>query len=101
MPQTVVFKDHREGSAKKPRIPQSLYYTNGYMPKLADLRDALKSNKVFHNRYNPDLDDPSLREYFKDAIKPTAAEKAGKVDEDFENQDLLKFLIPGHQHKAD
>ena len=61
----------------------------------------MKSNKVFHNRYNPDLDDPSLREYFKDAIKPTAAEKAGKVDEDFENQDLLKFLIPGHQHKAD
>ena len=57
-PATVLFKDEREGGGKKPRIPQSLYYTNGYMPKLADLRDALKSNKIFHNRYNPDLDDP-------------------------------------------
>ena len=71
------------------------------MPKLADLRDALKSNKIFHNRYNPDLDDPQLREYFKDAIKPTKEEKEGKVDEHFENQDLLKFIIPDHQYKAD
>ena len=25
-------------------VPRSLYYTNGYMPKLADLRDALRNN---------------------------------------------------------
>ena len=49
-------------------IPKSLYYTNGYMPKLADLRDALKSNTIFHSRYNAELDDPGLRKYFKHAI---------------------------------
>ena len=61
----------------------------------------MKSNKIFHNRYNPELDDPALREYFKDAIKPTPAENAGELDEHFENQDLLKFIIPAHQAEAD
>ena len=72
---TVFFRDHREGSGKKTNIPQSLYYTNGYMPKLADIRDALRANKVFHNRYNPALDDPKLRAYYKDAIKKTKEEE--------------------------
>ena len=73
VPKSVITRDHREGPGKKPSIPQSLYYTNGYMPKLADLRDAIKSNKIFHNRYNPELDDPQVRKYFKDAIKLISA----------------------------
>ena len=47
------------------------------MPKLSDLRDALKSNKIFHNRYNPEMDDPQFKKYFKDAIKPTEEEIKG------------------------
>ena len=71
------------------------------MPKLSDLRDALKSNKIFHNRYNPEMDDPQFKKYFKDAIRPTEEEVKGQTDENFENQDLLKFIIPIHQKEID
>ena len=101
IPKSVITRDHREGSEKKPNIPQSLYYTNGYMPKLADLRDAIKQNKIFHNRYNPELDDPQFKKYFRDAIKPSKSERKGETDENHENQDALKFIIPRHQKEID
>ena len=54
---------------KKKDVPRSLYYTNGYMPKLSDLRDALRNNEIFHNRYNPHLDMPDIKRDFATAIK--------------------------------
>ena len=82
-------------------VPGALYYSNGYMPKLADLRDALRNNAIFHNRYNPHLDGPEIRRNFATAIKRAPTEEPGKVDEEYENQPLLEMLIPIHQAVLD
>ena len=66
-------------------VPRSLYFTNGYMPKLADLRNAIRNNLIFHNRYNPHLDDPEFKRIFDPAINRSPQEQAGKIDEAFEN----------------
>ena len=39
------------------------------MPKLADVRDALKNNMMFHNRYNPDLDTEDFKKLMAPALK--------------------------------
>lgn len=77
-------------------VPRSLYFTNGYMPKLSDLRDAIRNNKIFHNRYNPNLDDPEFNRIFANAINRSPTEPAGKIDEAFEDQLVLDMLIPVH-----
>ena len=82
-------------------MPKSLYFTNGYMPKLADLRDALRNNELFHNRYNPNLDTPEIRQAFATAIKRQPEETPGMVNEEFENQPLIDMLIPVHQEIID
>ncbi len=82
-------------------VPRSLYYTNGYMPKLSDLRDALRNNEIFHNRYNPELDTPAIRKVYQAAIKLQPGEVKGKVDEEFENQPVLEMCIPSHQDFID
>ena len=87
--------------SKKKDVPRSLYYTNGYMPKLSDLRDALRNNEIFHTRYNPNLDTPEVKRAFATAIKRSPSEVPGKVDEEYENQYLLDMLIPVHQDIVD
>ena len=77
-------------------VPRSLYFTNGYMPKLSDLRDVIRNNKIFHNRYNPNLDDPEFNRIFANAINRSPTEPAGKIDEVFEDQLVLDMLIPVH-----
>ena len=67
------------------------------MPKLSDLRDALRNNEIFHTRYNPTLDTPEVKQAFATAIKRSPSEVPGKVDEEYENQPLLDMLIPVHQ----
>ena len=71
--------------AQSVHVPGSLYYSNGYMPKLSDLRDALRNNSIFHDRYNPHLDGPEIRKKFATAIKRAPTEEPGKVDEEYEN----------------
>lgn len=71
------------------------------MPKLSDLRDALRNNNIFHDRYNPHLDGPEIRKNFATAIKCAPNEVPGKIDEEYENQPLLEMLIPVHQAVLD
>ena len=70
---------------KKP-MPRSLYFTNGYMPKLADLRDAVKNNSIFHHKYNPQLEDPAFKEIYGRVLKKQPGEKDRCVDEAFEER---------------
>ena len=71
------------------------------MPKLSDLRDAIRNNTIFHNRYNPHLDDPEFKRVFAAAIRRSPHEQKGKIDEAYENQPLLEMLIPVHQKIED
>ena len=66
------------------------------MPKLADLRDAIRNNQIFHNRYNPHLEDPSFKKLMAPAMKIQPGEVKGKVDEHLEEQPVLDLLIPVH-----
>ena len=65
-------------------VPKSLYFTNGYMPKLADLRDALRNNLMHHNRYNPELETEDFKKLVAPALKIQPGEIKGKVDEKLE-----------------
>ena len=49
--------------------PRSLYYSNQYLPKLADLRDAMRINQVFHNRFNEVLELPETKRYYAAALR--------------------------------
>lgn len=55
------------------------------MPKLSDLRNAVRNNKLFHSQYNPHLDDKDFRNVIKHALKRQPGETKGKVDEEFED----------------
>lgn len=49
--------------------PKSLYFTNGYMPKIADLRDALRNNSMYHSRFNPELETDDFKKLVGPALK--------------------------------
>ena len=82
-------------------MPRSLYYANGYVPKLADLRNALRNNDIFHNRYNPHFETADFRKTYAAAIKQSPLEKPRMIDEKHEDQNLLDMLIPVHQKAVD
>lgn len=69
-------------------VPRSLYFTNGYMPRLADLRDAIRNNTMFHNRYNPELETDDFKKLMAPALKKQPGEVKGKVDEQAETKDV-------------
>lgn len=78
-------------------LPRSLYYTNGYMPKLGDLREALRNNKIFHHQYNPQFESAAFRKYHAEALK-LLKEDPQNVDLDLENEiEVLDLLQPHHQ----
>ena len=81
--------------------PRELYFSNGYMPKLADLRDAMRNNQIFHSRFNPVLELPETKKYYAAALKLQEGEEEGFVDEGIEDRDVLDILIPGAQGKED
>ena len=65
--------DVEDGKEKQPKQllpPRDLYYSSEYMPKVADLRDAMRNNKIFHNRFNPALELPETKKYYSTALKP-------------------------------
>ena len=72
-------------NSKKPNVPRSLYYSNGYVPKLSHLRDALRNNNIFHNRFNPEFETSEFKKTYAPAIKRSPAEPVGKIDEKFED----------------
>ena len=67
------------------------------MPVVADIRDAIRNNKIFHNRFNPALEIPETKKYYAAALKDIDGEKQGYVHEDVEDQDVLALLVPGAQ----
>jgi len=78
-------------------VPKSLYITSGYMPKLSDLRDALRNNAMYHNRFNPEFETADFKKVYSPAVRLQPGEVPGKVDEVFENKPVLEMLIPRQQ----
>ena len=66
-------------------LPRSLYFASGYMPKLSDLRDAMRNNQLFHSRYNPVLDLPETKKYYAAALKPIEGENPKEFNAELEN----------------
>ena len=78
-------------------VPKTLYFTNGYMPKLADLRDALRNNIMHHDRFNPELETEDFKKFIAPALKLQPGEIKGKVDNRLEQGDIHEILVPLHQ----
>ena len=115
-PKSIAFKNHRQSEpivkvkplevkkevhVKKPTVPRSLYYANGHVPKLADLRDAIRNNSMFHNRYNPHFGTSEFKKAYGPALRRAPHEAPGKIDEEWEDQNLVDLLIPYHQEAVD
>lgn len=76
-------------------IPRSLYFSDKFQPKLADLREALRANSFNHKKYNPKLEDKDFKNYYKAAINKIG--QTTEVNEMAEQALIFDQLVPRAQ----
>lgn len=75
-------------------LPKSLYYKNGPQPRLGELRDKIRKNRIFHAEYQPDLD---LKHIKKTLGKEIYDEHNGTFTDAIEGKDLISVAKPIHE----